>query len=72
MYSAAASCQVLRERLRGFAPDPKGPHSCTTILKQIPKGSKVANYRVLGVSILGIVIMVLGRYLMVEYLDPSG
>ena len=32
--------------------------------------SLVPNYRVFGVSILGIVIMVLGRYLIVGYLDP--
>ena len=34
------------------------------------KRSKVPNYRVFGVSILGIVIMVLGRYVIVGYLDP--
>ena len=28
------------------------------------------NHRVFKVSILGTVIMVLGKYLMVEYLDP--
>ena len=33
------------------------------------KGSKVPNYRVFRVSILGIAIMVLGRYLRVGYLD---
>ena len=36
----------------------------------VPEGSKVPEYRVFRVSILGIVIMVLGRYLMVGYLDP--
>ena len=35
-------------------------------------GSKVLNYRVSKVSILGIVILVLGRYLIVVYLDPWG
>ena len=33
---------------------------------------KVLNYRALMVSILGIVSMVLGRYLIARYLDPSG
>ena len=37
-----------------------------------PKGAKVSNYRVFGVSIFGIVIMVLGRYLIVGYLVPLG
>ena len=36
----------------------------------LPEGSKVPNHRVFRVSILGIVMMVLGRYLMAEYLDP--
>ena len=36
----------------------------------MPSGSKVLNYKVLRVSVLGIVIMVLGRYLIVGYLDP--
>ena len=38
----------------------------------LPYGSKVPNYRLFRVSILGIVMMVLGRYLIVEYLDPQG
>ena len=32
--------------------------------------SKVPNYRVSRVSMLGIVVVVLGRYLIVEHLDP--
>ena len=36
---------------------------------QVGLGSKVPNYRVRRDSILGIVIMVLGRYLIVGYLD---
>ena len=38
----------------------------------VPKGSKVPHHRVYRVSILGIVKVVLGRYLMAEYLDPYG
>ena len=34
-----------------------------------PEGSKVPNYRVCRVFLLGIVTMVLGRYLVVGYLD---
>ena len=37
-----------------------------------PKGSKGPKYGVSMVSILGIIMMVLGRYLIVEYLDPEG
>ena len=51
---------ALEEFLRGLG----------KVKKHLPSGSKVANYRVFRVSILGIVIMVLGRYLIVEYLDP--
>ena len=36
----------------------------------VPLGSKVPNYRVFRGSILRIVIMVLGKYLIVGYLDP--
>ena len=39
-------------------------------VKAWPRGSKVRNYRVFRVSIFGIVIMVLGRYLIVGYRDP--
>ena len=35
-----------------------------------PQESKVANYRAFRVSILGIVNLVLGRCLIVRYLDP--
>ena len=35
----------------------------------VPKGSKVPNFRILRVSISGIVVMVLSRYLIVGYLD---
>ena len=35
-----------------------------------PKGSYVPNYRAFRISIVGTVIMVLGRYLIVAYLDP--
>ena len=35
-----------------------------------PEGPKVPNYRAFMVSILGIVTMVLGRYLALGYLDP--
>ena len=38
--------------------------------KPEPQGSKVSNYRVLRVSTLGIVAVVLGRYLLVGYFDP--
>ena len=39
----------------------------------LPEGSKVPGYRVFRVSISGILILqVLGRYLMVGYLDPEG
>ena len=34
------------------------------------ESSDIPNYRVLRVSMLGIVNMVLGRYLLVRYLDP--
>ena len=36
----------------------------------LPLGSKVPNHRVFRVSILGNVFLVLGRYPIVEYLDP--
>ena len=36
----------------------------------LPSGSKVPHYGVYRVSKVGIVTMVLGRYLLVGYLDP--
>ena len=40
--------------------------------RQIPLGSKGPKCRVSMVSKLGIVMMVLGRYLILVYLDPQG
>ena len=40
------------------------------VLLKEPKGSKVPHHKIFRVSILGIAMMVLGRYIMVGYLDP--
>ena len=40
------------------------------LLDTKPKRVQVPKYRVFRVSVQGIVIMVLGRYLTVGYLDP--
>ena len=45
---------------------------CYHVISYKPKNPKYLTYRVFRASILGIVTMVLGRYLIVRYLDPLG
>ena len=44
--------------------------SCLVVSYCFPKGPKYLIIGYLGFPYLGIVIMILGRYLMVGYLDP--